>query len=194
MKEATWILYSFDVKMEGKNACRLSDKMMMNHGNTACLAGEVQPPVVKIDATQVGKDQEEACEKLEEKKVKDHDKAAEDAGMLKEDYDAIRDVCSDNNALVSFRDTNKACKPHLAAGVPSKGPYVKAHTGSSGLVDGFDNLTGDYDMHDMITSSSGNRIRGGSAKEKRLIEQMNDAIPGTNPASCTVLRPTTGTL
>jgi len=40
MKEATWILYSFDVKIEGKNACRLSDKMMMNHGNTACLSGE----------------------------------------------------------------------------------------------------------------------------------------------------------
>ncbi len=46
MKEATWILYSFDVKIEGKNACRLSDKMMMNHGNTACLAGEIQPPVI----------------------------------------------------------------------------------------------------------------------------------------------------
>ena len=45
MKEATWILYSFDVKIEGKNACRLSDKMMMNHGNTACLAGHVTKPV-----------------------------------------------------------------------------------------------------------------------------------------------------
>jgi len=44
-KEATWLLYSFDVKIEGKNACRLSDKMMMNHGNTACLAGEFQMPV-----------------------------------------------------------------------------------------------------------------------------------------------------
>jgi uncharacterized Zn-binding protein involved in type VI secretion len=42
MKEATWILYSFDVKLDGKNACRLSDKMMMNHGNTACLSGEFQ--------------------------------------------------------------------------------------------------------------------------------------------------------
>ncbi len=47
MKEATWILYSFDVKIEGKNACRLSDKMMMNHGNTACLAGEFQLHVLK---------------------------------------------------------------------------------------------------------------------------------------------------
>ncbi len=41
MKEATWILYSFDVKLDGKNACRLSDKVMMNHGNTACLSGIV---------------------------------------------------------------------------------------------------------------------------------------------------------
>lgn len=45
MKEATWILYSFDVKLEGKNACRLSDKMMMNHGNTACLGGPTQKSV-----------------------------------------------------------------------------------------------------------------------------------------------------
>jgi len=46
MKEATWILYSFDVKLDGKNACRLSDKMMMNHGNTACLSGTIHKPVI----------------------------------------------------------------------------------------------------------------------------------------------------
>jgi len=45
MKEATWLLYSFDVKMENKNACRLSDKMMMNHKNTVSLGGAVHPPV-----------------------------------------------------------------------------------------------------------------------------------------------------
>ncbi|MEW6290755.1 MAG: DUF4150 domain-containing protein [Thermodesulfobacteriota bacterium] len=45
MKEATWLLYSFDVKLEGKNACRLSDKMMMNHANSACLMGVGQQPV-----------------------------------------------------------------------------------------------------------------------------------------------------
>ncbi len=50
MKEATWILYSFDVKLEGKNACRLTDKMMMNHGNTACLAGIQQVPVLAEQA------------------------------------------------------------------------------------------------------------------------------------------------
>ena len=47
MKEATWILYSFDVKLDGENACRLSDKMMMNHENTACLGGTIHVPVPK---------------------------------------------------------------------------------------------------------------------------------------------------
>lgn len=45
MKESTWILYSFDVKMEGKNACRLTDKKFQNHENTADLAGTMQAPV-----------------------------------------------------------------------------------------------------------------------------------------------------
>jgi hypothetical protein len=48
MKEATWILYSFDVKLDGKNACRLTDKMQMNHGNTACLGGIFQDPVTGV--------------------------------------------------------------------------------------------------------------------------------------------------
>ena len=51
MKEAAWILSSFDVKLDGKNACRLTDKLQMNHGNSACLAGLVQLPVVKGMAT-----------------------------------------------------------------------------------------------------------------------------------------------
>lgn len=46
MKEATWILYSFDVKLNGKNACRLTDKMFHNAENTVNLAGVLQNPVV----------------------------------------------------------------------------------------------------------------------------------------------------
>jgi uncharacterized protein DUF4150 len=45
MKESTWILYSFDVKMEGSNACRLTDKKFQNHGNTVDLGGLMQAPV-----------------------------------------------------------------------------------------------------------------------------------------------------
>ncbi len=44
--EATWITFSFDVKLEGKGACRLTDKMFHNHQNTVNMAGELQalPP------------------------------------------------------------------------------------------------------------------------------------------------------
>ena len=45
-RESSWILYSFDVKMEGRNACRLTDKMLQNHGNSADLAGEMQMALV----------------------------------------------------------------------------------------------------------------------------------------------------
>ena len=50
MKESTWILYSFDVKMDGKNACRLTDKKFQNHENTADLAGVLQRPLTLLEA------------------------------------------------------------------------------------------------------------------------------------------------
>ena len=48
MKESTWILYSFDVKMDGSNACRLTDKKFQNHENTADMGGCTQLPVIPI--------------------------------------------------------------------------------------------------------------------------------------------------
>jgi hypothetical protein len=44
-KEATWILYSFDVQFEGQGVCRLTDKMFMNSQNTVCLGGLFNPPI-----------------------------------------------------------------------------------------------------------------------------------------------------
>ena len=46
IKEATWITFSFDVKYEGKGACRLTDKMFHNHQNTVNLGGKIHAPVV----------------------------------------------------------------------------------------------------------------------------------------------------
>jgi hypothetical protein len=42
-KETTWITYSFDVKMDGQNACRHTDKKFHNHKNTVDLAGNIDP-------------------------------------------------------------------------------------------------------------------------------------------------------
>lgn len=49
MAEASWLSFSFDVKLEGKGACRLTDKMLHNHGNTVNAAGEVQEPLEDED-------------------------------------------------------------------------------------------------------------------------------------------------
>jgi uncharacterized Zn-binding protein involved in type VI secretion len=58
--ESTWITYSFDVKMEGKNVCRLTDKKFHNRENTVNLAGDVEPP-----PTPPAKDPEDMdCEEL----------------------------------------------------------------------------------------------------------------------------------
>jgi hypothetical protein len=42
IKEATWITFSFDVKLQGKAACRLTDKMFHNHQNTVNMSGLAQ--------------------------------------------------------------------------------------------------------------------------------------------------------
>ena len=40
--ETEWISHSFDVFFEKKPACRLTDKLFMNHRNTVNMAGELQ--------------------------------------------------------------------------------------------------------------------------------------------------------
>lgn len=45
MKGTDWITYSFDVKMDGKNACRHSDKKFHNNKNTVDLQGNVDPGI-----------------------------------------------------------------------------------------------------------------------------------------------------
>lgn len=37
--DATWLSFSMDVLLEGQNACRLTDKMLLNHGNTVSMGG-----------------------------------------------------------------------------------------------------------------------------------------------------------
>jgi hypothetical protein len=44
-KETAWISYSFDVKIDGANACRHTDKKFHNHKNTVDLAGNLDPTV-----------------------------------------------------------------------------------------------------------------------------------------------------
>jgi len=73
-KESTWILYSFDVKIEGKNACRLTDKKFQNHENTVDMMGAGGAPVTVTDLVKEVKDI--ACKCQEETKPKTVPKTA----------------------------------------------------------------------------------------------------------------------
>jgi hypothetical protein len=63
MKEATWILYSFDVKLQGKGACRLADKMFHNSENAANLGGCINPAVIEAVGQETA---DELCEHMKD--------------------------------------------------------------------------------------------------------------------------------
>lgn len=65
---STWITYSFDVKLDGKNACRLTDKKFQNNENTVDAAGVV-PLVVDVKLDEVKMKCGELNQYGEQKKV-----------------------------------------------------------------------------------------------------------------------------
>lgn len=79
MKEATWILYSFDVKLNRKNACRLTDKMFHNSENAANLAGVIQ---ALVDAGLTEEEAKLICEAFCDVQ-KEYDKGPPPKGTLK---------------------------------------------------------------------------------------------------------------
>jgi hypothetical protein len=74
---STWILYSFDVKLEGKNACRFSDKKFQNNENTVDATG-VLPIVVNVALIEVKMECGELGQYKEQKKVRKGGKRARD--------------------------------------------------------------------------------------------------------------------
>jgi uncharacterized Zn-binding protein involved in type VI secretion len=56
--KAEFILYSFDVKVEGKNVCRLGDLMVSNNKNTPPFP-EIQPPSMGLSTPGPGGDGED---------------------------------------------------------------------------------------------------------------------------------------
>lgn len=106
IKESTWILYSFDVKIEGKNACRLSDKKFHNHQNTVNLQGEIQQALGVSDA-----EFQELCEEC-----RDHAEA---------------EVMANEAAIGLYGQANQ--NPAIASG-PDARDWVEGQMGQMGPV------------------------------------------------------------
>ena len=85
---------------------------------------------IVIDETKLASDQAAACARAQALLVPPdaYGQAAEDAGMLPDDFESLRRTIDRLDVSVSFRDSNQACAPHLRAGMESKGHDVLTKT------------------------------------------------------------------
>lgn len=125
-KESTWITYSFDVKMEGKGACRLGDKMFQNHGNTVDLAGEAQAPVAGAKA----KDCKELAKQAREGDIVVRSTPGEDSDLIRK-----LGRCEFSHAGIVTKDATG--KLVVTDAYPGRGPGDKNAVGNESVEDFF---------------------------------------------------------
>ena len=102
-------------------------------------------PAFTVDATKLAPDSTIACADSNQLLVpaEQYAVAAEEAGMLPDDFEAIRRTLDGLDVTVSFRDSNQASFPHLRAGMESKGHDVLTKTFTrDSLPPGFEYLAG----------------------------------------------------
>jgi hypothetical protein len=107
--KATFVNYSFDVKVEGSNVCRLSDPTQQNKGSgNAFGPAHLQPPTIVLGA------QVKECEKIR-KKQKEQGKKGRDSkwsksGIVAPHRPVIQSVSTSLQVIFYFRATNLACE------------------------------------------------------------------------------------
>jgi hypothetical protein len=110
----------------------------------AALVG-LEGPAFPVAAAAIAPDRDRACADTGQLRVppERYAAAAEDAGMLPDDFEAIRQTLDRLDTAVTFRDTNQASWPHLRAGMESKGHDVMTKTFTrESLPPGFEFLAG----------------------------------------------------
>lgn len=111
--KAEFVMYSFDVKIEGNNACRLSDPMQQNMGSANAMGpAEVQAMIVGFVLG--GTDRAKAClnKARNEKAQKKPGGAAaawDASGIVSEHRAAIQEVVTSQQLKVIFRATKPEC-------------------------------------------------------------------------------------
>jgi hypothetical protein len=124
------MLYSQDVKVDGKNVFRLTDMMLQNCSSPGTApASEVQPPQPP------GFLNSPECEKVKEKKEDGKEIAKKNSGMYGPHFDAIGDIAKEMKVVFYFRQTNSLCEKWIAAKhQPKPHKVFKANTIKSGMV------------------------------------------------------------
>jgi hypothetical protein len=106
--KAEFVNYSFDVKADGKNVCRLTDPMTQNMGDSPNAFG---PAEVQASTFAAGP-QKDACDKVNEQKKEQGnspDTNWGESGVHDTHRKAFTQVAKDHNAVIHIRATNKDC-------------------------------------------------------------------------------------
>ncbi len=106
--KAEFTMYSFDVKVDGKNVCRLADPMQQNMGSP----GNAFSPAEIQAANPPGSLRHEPCKQTENKREKTRPSATtmlERSGIIPAHQNAIQNVADDEGIILYFRKTNPDC-------------------------------------------------------------------------------------
>jgi uncharacterized Zn-binding protein involved in type VI secretion len=105
--KAEFVNYSFDVKVDGKNVCRLADPTQQNMGSANIMGmAHVQAPLAVLPRTAKGC---EAVKKKQKKQDVDKKTAWKKSGIYKGHRSAIQQVATELSLIIFFRATNPWC-------------------------------------------------------------------------------------
>lgn len=99
MKATDWITYSFDVKMDGQNACRHTDKKFHNNQNTVDLAGNADP----VKPAGLSPEDDKLWDECKEQHDKYKATETKEADHRKADYKRLKDAFRGGTASAGDR-------------------------------------------------------------------------------------------
>ena len=108
--KAEFVNYSFDVKVDGKNVCRLTDPAQSNMGSGNSIAPAcVQAPLFAMTPQLKACEKTRKKEKSEDKKEKGENTQWDDSGVHEPHKQAFQDVATRHQLVIFIRRTNKYC-------------------------------------------------------------------------------------
>lgn|GEM_PF-396040 len=108
--KAEFVNYSFDVKVDGKNVCRLTDPAQSNMGSGNSIApAHIQAPLVARQIQVKACEKTKEKEKSEDKKDKGEDTQWGESGVHEPHKQAFQDVATKHQLVIFIRRTNKYC-------------------------------------------------------------------------------------
>lgn len=99
-------------------------------GHPFLSAEQLKGPLVVVQGKKLAQTQSQACEKIKPLYVaaNNYPKAAKESGMLDDDLTSLRQTIAQLQLIITLRNSNQSCEPHLRAGLPSKGHDVLTKT------------------------------------------------------------------